>query len=225
MTTAWRSALRYVVLAIAGIAGLTIASVTGLAAYMVSRISRPRRSHRPPGYTLTPWEFQIPYESFEINVNGETIDAWLLPQKNASAPCIVGLSGFASHKGELLGIGTNLFRDGFTVLLIDFRGTGRSAGNVLTMGHNETDDTRAALDWISSRFPDAPIGMIGYSLGGSVALMVAATDQRVRAVVSDSGFATQRSILAHHIRLRTGLWPTPILAAASPMFHSTGCSL
>lgn len=186
---------------------------------MVRRISRPRRSHRPPSYTFTPWEFQIPYESFEIPVDGETIDAWLLAQQNDDAPCIVCLSGFASHKAELLGIGSNLFRSGFTVLLIDFRGTGRSRGDILTMGHNETDDARASIDWLASRFPNAPIGMIGYSLGGSVALMVTATDQRVRAVVSDSGFATQRSVLAHHVRRRTGLWPTPILAVAAPMFR------
>jgi uncharacterized protein len=211
------SALRYIGYAILSALGLAAVGVTGLAAYLSNRISRPRRSHRPPHFTFTPWEFQIPYREVSIPIGDDEISAWFLPQQDPNAPCIIGLSGFASQKAELLGISSNLYRDGFAILLLDFRGTGRSRGDVVTMGHNETEDARAAVEWLRVEVPNAPIGIIGYSMGGSVALMLAASDDRIQAVVSDSAFATQRSIFAHHIRRRTGIWPTPVLIAAAPM--------
>jgi uncharacterized protein len=198
---------------------ISAAMIMGIAGYLVRRITVPRRSHRPPHFTFTPWEFGIDYEEHVIPVDGSFVSAWLLPQENKAAPCIIGLSGFASHKAELLGIASNLHRDGFQMLLIDFRGTGRSPGDVVTMGHNETEDARSALDWLTSRLPDAPIGIIGFSMGASVALTLAATDQRIGAVVSDSAFAHQRSIFEHHIRRRTGLWPKPVMLAAGPMMR------
>jgi uncharacterized protein len=210
---------KYAGITAAGTAGILLAGMTGLAAYLSSRISQPRRSRRPPHYTFTPWEFQIPYREFTIPVTGGEISAWFLPQERSDAPCIVGLSGFASHKAELLGIASNLYRDGFAVLLIDFRGTGRSQGNVVTMGHNETEDARSAIDWLARELPEAPIGVIGFSMGGSVALMLSATDHRISAVVSDSAFATQRKILGHHIRRKTRLWPEPVLQLAAPMLR------
>jgi uncharacterized protein len=212
-----KSLIRKGLYGVAAAGALLATGTLGISAYLTSRISRPRRSHRPPHYTFTPWEFQIPFEHLWIPVGDSEISAWHLPQPDQSAPCILALSGFASHKAELLGICSNLYRDGFQIVMVDFRGTGRSPGNIVTMGHNETADARAAVDWIDRSLPGVPIGVIGFSMGGSVALMLTATDERVGAVVSDSAFATQREILRHHTRRKTGLWPEPILAAADPL--------
>jgi uncharacterized protein len=211
------SMLRRGLYGVAAFTSVLTVGVLGISTYLTSRISRPRRSHRPAHYTFTPWEFQIPYRELWIPVGDSEISAWHLPQEDSAAPCILALSGFASHKAELLGIGSNLHRDGFQVLMVDFRGTGRSPGDVVTMGHNETIDARAAIDWIVKELPQAPIGVLGYSMGASVALMLTATDLRVQAVISDSAFATQREILRHHTRRKTGLWPEPILATADPL--------
>lgn len=214
-----RTLARRSLYAVGATAGILAASMVGLSAYLTARISAPRRSRRPAHYTFTPWEFQIPYHQLSIPVADSEISAWHLPQADTAAPCILALSGFASHKAELLGICSNLHRDGFQILMVDFRGTGRSPGELVTMGHNETVDAQCALDWITRQLPDAPVGVIGFSMGGSVALMLAAGDERIRAVVSDSAFATQREILRHHTRRKTGLWPEPILAAADPLLR------
>lgn len=213
------SVLRYAGIALGAAATFALISLVSLAAYMSNRISRPRRSRRPSHYTFTPWEFQIPYHEVEIPVGEHSISGWFLPQNEPEAPCVLAFSGFASHKAELLGICSNLYRDGFAIMLIDFRGTGRSPGDVVTMGHNETDDARAALDWLTKTCPGSKIGVLGYSMGGSVALMLAATDSRIDAVVSDSAFATQRDILEHHVRLKTGIWPRPVISIAGPMLR------
>jgi uncharacterized protein len=216
LTNSW---VRRSLVGLAGAAGLLATGTVGLSIYLTSRISTPRRSRRPAHYTFTPWEFQIPYREIAIPVDDSQISAWHLPQDDPSAPCILALSGFASHKAELLGICSNLYRSGFQILMVDFRGTGRSPGEIVTMGHNETVDAQAAIDWITAEVPGIPLGLIGFSMGGSVALMLAANDKRVRAVVSDSAFATQREILDHHTRRRTGVWPKPILAVADPLLR------
>lgn len=204
---------------VAGFAAIGATAILTMAAYMSVRISRPRRSHRPPHYTFTPWEFQIPYREVAVPVGKDVISGWFLPQEDETAPCILLFSGFASHKAELLGISSNLYRDGFAIMLIDFRGTGRSPGELVTMGHNETVDASAALDWLTAEIPEASIGVMGYSMGGSVALMLASTDSRIEAVVSDSAFATQRDIFGHHVRRKTGIWPEPIVTVAGPMLR------
>ena len=72
---------------------------------------------------------------------------------------------------------------GYVVLRFDFRGCGQSdgqKGNVICK--EEVADLRHAIDFLETQasVDRERIGIIGASLGGSVALQVAATDQRVR---------------------------------------------
>lgn len=198
---------------------ITAALITGLAHYLVRRTTTPRRSRRPPHYTYTPWEFGIPYRQVRIRQNEDEIDAWYLPQPDERAPCILVLPGHGMNKSEVLGIASALHNDGFACLLLDFRGVGLSTGDVITLGHYETEDAIAAIDWLARNATPESIGVVGYSLGGSVAINVAGLDDRVGAVVSDSAFASQHGILAYQVRRATRMWPAPVLAVAAPMFR------
>ena len=72
---------------------------------------------------------------------------------------------------------------GLAVLRFNFRGVGRSAGSH-DHGHGEQDDVVAALDELSRRFPDRAVLLGGYSFGSTIALRVAARDDRPRALVA-----------------------------------------
>jgi len=72
---------------------------------------------------------------------------------------------------------------GYVALRFDFRGCGQSdgaKGSVICM--EEVDDLRRAIDFLDPQpsVDRARIGVIGASLGGSVAMYVAATDERVK---------------------------------------------
>jgi uncharacterized protein len=218
-SNAKRLSIRYIAGAAATGAVVSGAALFGLASYLVRRVTVPRRPRRPAAYRYTPWEFGIPHTTVRIPLDGGEIDAWFLAQDDRSRPVIIVLSGHNGNKSELLGVSSALFRDGFSCVLFDYRGTGQSTGNVITLGHNETDDARAVLDRTVEEFPGAPIGIIGYSMGGSVAINLASRDDRIGAVVADSAFATQYSVLAHHVHRFTRLRPEPILATAAPMFR------
>ncbi len=70
---------------------------------------------------------------------------------------------------------------GFPVLRFNFRGTGLSAGEH-DHGAGETDDVRAALDWLDREF-HLPLIFAGFSFGAAIGLRAACGDERVRAVI------------------------------------------
>jgi alpha/beta superfamily hydrolase len=75
-----------------------------------------------------------------------------------------------------------LTRIGCAVLRFNFRGVGRSAGQ-FDQGEGEQADFRAALDYMSARYPGARLWTAGFSFGAWVALEVGAEDERVSALI------------------------------------------
>jgi alpha/beta superfamily hydrolase len=75
-----------------------------------------------------------------------------------------------------------LARIGCTVLRFNFRGVGRSAGT-FGDGEGEQEDFRAALDYMTSRYPGTRLWAAGFSFGAWVALEVGAADDRVSALI------------------------------------------
>jgi pimeloyl-ACP methyl ester carboxylesterase len=81
-------------------------------------------------------------------------------------------------------ISTQLAETGAAVLALDFRGHGRSGGRS-TLGELEVHDLAAAVAFLRARGYDA-IAVLGWSMGGSVALRYAGLGGDVDAVVSIS---------------------------------------
>ena len=76
-----------------------------------------------------------------------------------------------------------LSRIGCAVLRFNFRGAGASAGT-FNDGSGERDDFRAALDFMSDRYPGAKLWAGGMSFGSWVALSVGAEDVRVSTLIA-----------------------------------------
>jgi alpha/beta superfamily hydrolase len=75
-----------------------------------------------------------------------------------------------------------LSRIGCLVLRFNFRGVGRSAGS-WDKGRGELDDFRAAVDFLSSEYPDLEIWAAGFSFGSYIAMTGGADDDRICALV------------------------------------------
>src|ERR687891_413516 len=75
-----------------------------------------------------------------------------------------------------------LSRIGCAVLRFNFRGVGHSAGE-FGEGEGEKEDFKAALDYMSARYPPARLWAAGFSFGSWVALEVGAADPRVSVLI------------------------------------------
>ncbi len=184
------------------IAGVTFAGAAGVllgaAAYAAARLN-----HRTPTgyldtYTFSPYETQV--EGYE-EITFRTADAinlrgWWLPQPQ-SQRVVVGLAGHRSSKADLLGIGSALWRAGNNVLLFDWRSRGQSDIAQHSLAYYELRDAEAALRYALDRVPEARVGLVGYSMGASVAILLAAQSPVVRAIVLDSPFTGIAEVVAH----------------------------
>jgi pimeloyl-ACP methyl ester carboxylesterase len=180
--------------------------------YVVDRLIRPVRPGLRDTYTFTPFEFGVPFEPVEFApAYGEhTVHGWFLAHEGTER-VIVLCPGYRGQKADLLGIGMHLWREGNNILLFDYHGHGHGWGVPVTLGYREIDDVLGALDYVQQRVPGAAIGLLGYSMGAAVAIMVAARRPEVRAVVADSPFATHWGVVEYNFKRVARLPATPFL--------------
>ena len=161
---------------------------------------------------VTPWELGIPYEEVAFGTeDGLLLRGWWLPATEAERT-VIALHGHRGARHHCVGIGAALWRRGANVLLFDHRGRGSSEGELVSLGHFETLDALAAVGYALSRAPEVPLGLIGYSMGAAVAVMAAARDERVGAMVADSPFASERGLVRHLLRRQIGSLHGPVVA-------------
>jgi dipeptidyl aminopeptidase/acylaminoacyl peptidase len=192
-------------------AGGAIAGAAAFAAVTLNERIPPTIYDR---YTFTPFETNIPgFEEITLTTeDGLTLHGWWLPHP-AAQQTVIGLGGHRSPGADMLGIGSGLWRAGFNVLLFDWRSRGRSPVAQHSLAYYEVRDAQAALDYAAQREPHASIGLIGFSMGAVIAIILAAADPRVRAVVADSPFTSIRDVVASATkRLRLPIRPVVALA-------------
>ncbi|MFY2563013.1 alpha/beta hydrolase [Corallococcus terminator] len=122
------------------------------------------------------------------SADGLTLRGWYVPSRNRAA--VVLVHGFADNRAQLLFEARALARAGYGVLLFDLRAHGESGGDHVTWGDSERRDVTAALDFVSTRrdVDPARLGLFGFSMGGTTALLVAEQDARVKAVAAAGAY-------------------------------------
>lgn len=208
-------------LALAGGASAGLVSF-GAARYLVNELTKLRPVQYSESYGFTPFEMQADYEEIEFpTANGRLLKGWWLTRPGERR-VVVAVSGYRGRKEELLGIGSILWRNHFNVLLFDYRahGAGRAEGELVTLGHRELEDMQSAIEYARSRVENPLLGLLGGSMGASVALMAAARDPHVRAVWADSPFTSQRDVINNVWHRQTHLPGYPVLDLAEKLFES-----
>ena len=129
--------------------------------------------------------------------DGTRLHGWYVPAKNPRAVVLFchGNAGNITHRAPILDVLNR--RVGVSTLIFDYRGYGRSEGKP-----NETGvlaDARAARRWLANRekIAEADIVMMGESIGGAVAVDLAARDG-ARALVLESTFSNLPDVAAYH---------------------------
>lgn len=193
------------------VAGVTVAAASWTT-YMLTR--RGVTTSVDSAFFYTPFELGIPYETVSFhNSEGLRLKGWWLESTDTGKVLIL-CPGYGRSKSDLLGLGSRLWKAGYRVLMFDFRDQGESERAVATIGHYETDDLHAAIDYVSWRVPGAEIGLVGYSMGAAASIIVGASRPEVRAVVADSPFADLHPVLRSMFKALTRMPPRPSLDLA-----------
>jgi fermentation-respiration switch protein FrsA (DUF1100 family) len=151
-------------------------------------------ARRTPDERTSPADYGLGFEEIEFQArDGINLRGWFIPAPEAKG-VVIFCHGHAGSMDPDVKY-TPWFHDaGLSVLMFDFRGHGRSEGNWVSMGTLERMDLQGAIDYVQRR-GIKPVGVLGFSRGGGVAIVRAATDGRIAAVVSDGGFARLESAL------------------------------
>jgi fermentation-respiration switch protein FrsA (DUF1100 family) len=143
----------------------------------------------------TPERVGLSFEDLAIRTeDGETLHAWWIPARHARGAVIVfhGNAGNISHR---LDYGVMFDRLGFSTLLVEYRGYGRSSGSPSEQGSYR--DAAASWQWLTQTkgIPAGDVVLFGESLGGAVAAWLAARE-RPRALVLASTFTSVPDLAA-----------------------------
>ncbi|MFC2021323.1 alpha/beta hydrolase [Chloroflexota bacterium] len=177
-------------LSLAGLVLLALLIVITYAARVAHKITMVERvsvSGHPSQLGVSWEDVTFPSRGDEVLLSG-----WYLPTVEDNR-CIILIQGTEDNRNSseirALRLGGDLFDSDFSVLLFDFRARGKSGGDRSSEGDREQWDVLGAIDYVTGRgIPVERIGLLGFSLGAGVAILVAAQEPRIPAVVSDSGF-------------------------------------
>jgi fermentation-respiration switch protein FrsA (DUF1100 family) len=121
--------------------------------------------------------------------------------------------GYKSDRGEMLNEAVMLRRHGYGALLTSIRTHDMSDGQIITFGVNEMKDMKAWYAFARARPEVDPekIGILGNSLGGSLAIQLAAEEPGIRAVATNSAFSSLEDTIETSVKFYTGLPPFPFV--------------
>lgn len=173
--------------------------VVGLSALLVSgAVFYTRSTPQTVDDARTPQHTKLEFEPLTFATSdGVELVGWFIPATtpgDSQPATIIGLHDFDLSKSQMLDW-TYYLADTSNLVLFDFRGQGESSGTA-TYGKKEQQDLKAILAVLAER-PDVDLnrlGVIGHGLGASVALLVAADEPRIKAVVADSPFDRLRKV-------------------------------
>lgn len=172
-------------------------------------------------YNGTPADVQDVYLPVGGATPAERIHGWWWPADNPGAPVVLYLHGVRWNLTGHLNRMSQLRRFGFSVFAIDYRGFGKSDGE-LPSEAGVYEDARVGWQWLVEREPDPSRRYIyGHSLGGAVAIDLAAqvsgTPATARGLIVESSFTSLPQLVSE-----SGYGWVPWQLLISQKFDSVG---
>ena len=198
------------------VAGLTAAPL--VAALRFAHVYRVRAGfphRRPPRFT--PADLGLPFEETVVRSETGDLPAWFIPARGgAPGPGVVLVHGWDSARDRTLPSALFLHAAGFHCLTFDVRGNGANPAELLPLSTGEYGaDAAAAFATLLAR-PEVTVGgILGHSMGGTGAILAAAADPRIAALVSVSAPSDPRRMVRQTFRLAQLPFPAPIATPLS----------
>lgn len=145
---------------------------------------------------ITPDQLNLPHQDVWIPVDhGGQIHGWWLPSVVTTDKTLLYLHGNGSNIAGNLGLAYRFQRLGLNVLLIDYRGYGRSSGP-FPNEQRVYEDATAAWRYLTQTRQISPehIVLYGHSIGGAIALELAQRHPEAAGLIMEGAFTSMRAM-------------------------------
>ena len=201
--TAWKIFKGAVISLVLGVPILIFVVSPLLISFLVTRATT-----RPSDGVLTdtPASYGMDYKDVEFpSRDGLTLRSWVM-EGAKSKPTIIACHGLFRNRQEFLERSCHLSKEGFSVLLFDFRRHGKSDQASISLGLLESLDVLGAYDFLKLSQGTRKFALMGVSMGAVAAIQAAGDIQPdLQAIIADSPFLSLQDTMAHHTRLFFGL--------------------
>lgn len=161
-------------------------------------------------------ELGLPYEEVVFpTTEGLMLRGWFIPAEQLDAPAVLYAPATSHDQRSGLSLVSAFHQAGYHVLLFSYRGHAQSDGDrgKFTYGHAESRDVDAAVTFLRESKGIEQIAAIGHSVGAVSAILSAARNPAIGAVVAVAPFAcvsevwqTNRPSAVPSFMLKWTLW-------------------
>jgi hypothetical protein len=139
------------------------------------------------------------------------IHGWWVPTASPEAPVWLFLHGNGSTVGDEVKRAFWFHQLGYSTLLVDYRGYGRSKGKFPTEA-SVYEDVEAVWNYLTQvrQIPPERIFVYGHSLGGAIAIELAQRHPEIAGVAVEGTFTSMRSMV-DHLYKEFSLFPVDLL--------------
>jgi uncharacterized protein len=143
------------------------------------------------------FNFEDSYEEFYLSVaDEETLNA-LLFRADSSKGVIFYLHGNAGSLNSWANVAQTYTDIGYDIFLLDYRGYGKSSGNIYSE-KQLYDDVQVAYDLVKNKYKEERIIVLGYSIGTGPASMIAANNNPGRLILQAPYYSLSDMMTQHY---------------------------
>jgi alpha-beta hydrolase superfamily lysophospholipase len=176
-----------------GAAGVPLVETVGAHAI----VDAPNHDHAVP--PPQPHELRI-----AVGPPAATLSLAIVEPPGPPSGVVFVLHGIRANKEHVRNLAERLAAGGLRAVLVDSRGHGRSTGDWLTYGVQESHDLSQLIDALD--IPSSlPIGVMGVSYGAATAIEWAGHEPRVKAAVALAPFSSLRAVVPLYVPLEMPL--------------------
>ena len=164
-----------------------------------------------PENRRTPKDVGLEFHTVKFaGAKGIQLEAWFVPV-SATTPNVIALlfHGYGASKESLLPVAVELHALGWDTLLVDFHGSGGSAGDTTSVGWHEAEDVAAAFALATELAAGKPRVLYGVSMGAAACLRaIHAHGVKPDALIIECPFDRMLTTVRSRFRaMRVPAWP------------------
>ena len=143
----------------------------------------------------TPQAYGLDYQDVWLTIGADKVHGWWIPTTKSSAPALLYFHGNGSNNGDLTELAAIFHQLEVSVLLIDYRGYGKSSP-IFPNEARVDEDALAAWQYLTQVQQIEPqrIFVYGHSLGGAIAIELATKHPEMAGLITEGTFTSIRDM-------------------------------